>query len=132
MKKVEIEQYDFTSIIENSDKKLILVIYDIIDNKRLNKMVKLLESYGTRVQKSAFEALITTRQYNKLIEVIKQLIDNDDNIRIYRLNSSNEVILLGKTYSVYEEEVIIVEGDKKYVNSFIFAIRQNRSNIRTA
>ena len=132
MKKVEIEQYDFTSIIENSDKKLILVIYDIIDNKRRNKMVKLLESYGTRVQKSAFEALITTRQYNKLIEVIKQLIDNDDNIRIYRLNSSNEVILLGKTYSVYEEEVIIVEGDKKYVNSFIFAIRQNRSNIRTA
>lgn len=108
MKKVEIEQYDFTSIIENSDKKLILVIYDIIDNKRRNKMVKLLESYGTRVQKSAFEALITTRQYNKLIEDIKQLIDNDDNVRIYRLNSSNEVILLGKTYSVYEEEVIIV------------------------
>lgn len=71
-------------------------------------MVKLLESYGTRVQRSAFEALINRSQYSKIIEGIKKIISNEDNVRIYRLNSSNEVLLLGESYSVYEEEVIIV------------------------
>ena len=52
MSLINIERYDFTDIIEDADKKLILIIYDIIDNKRRTKMVKLLESYGTRVQKS--------------------------------------------------------------------------------
>ncbi|WLD76277.1 CRISPR-associated endonuclease Cas2 [Mogibacterium neglectum] len=105
---IYIERYDFTDIIEDADKKLVLIIYDIIDNKRRTKMVKLLESYGTRVQRSAFEALINRSQYSKIIEGIKKIISNEDNVRIYRLNSSNEMLLLGESYSVYEEEVIIV------------------------
>lgn len=105
---IYIERYDFTDIIEDADKKLVLIIYDIIDNKRRTKMVKLLESYGTRVQRSAFEALINKGQYIKIIEGIKKIISNEDNVRIYRLNSSNEVLLLGESYSVYEEEVIVV------------------------
>lgn len=108
MSLINIERYDFTDIIEAADKKLVLIIYDIIDNKRRTKMVKLLESYGTRVQRSAFEALINRNQYSKIIEGIKKTISNEDNVRIYRLNSSNEVFLLGESYSVYEEEVIIV------------------------
>lgn len=108
MSLINIERYDFTDIIEDADKKLVLIIYDIIDNKRRTKMVKLLESYGTRVQRSAFEALINRSQYSKIIEGIKKIISNEDNVRIYRLNSSNEVLLLGESYSVYEEEVIVV------------------------
>lgn len=108
MSLINIERYDFTDIIEDADKKLILIIYDIIDNKRRIKMVKLLESYGTRVQRSAFEALINRNQYSKIIEGIKKTISNEDNVRIYRLNSSNELLLLGESYSVYEEEVIVV------------------------
>lgn len=108
MSLINIERYDFTDIIEDADKKLILIIYDIIDNKRRTKMVKLLESYGTRVQRSAFEALINRNQYSKIIEGIKKTISNEDNVRIYGLNSSNELLLLGESYSVYEEEVIVV------------------------
>ena len=105
MSLINTEHYDFTDIIEDADKKLILIIYDIIDNKRRTKMVK---SYGTRVQKSAFEALVNKGQYVKIIDGVKKVISNEDNVRIYRLNSSNEVLLLGESYSVYEEEVIIV------------------------
>lgn len=108
MSLINIERYDFTDIIEDADKKLILIIYDIIDNKRRTKMVKLLESYGTRVQKSAFEVLVNKGQYVKIIDGVKNVISNEDNVRIYRLNSSNEVLLLGESYSVYEEEVIVV------------------------
>lgn len=46
-------------------KFIVLMIYDIVDNKRRNKMVKCLEAYGVRVQKSAFEALLNRRQYEK-------------------------------------------------------------------
>ena len=105
---VNVENYDFTDLIEDADKKLVLIIYDIIDNKRRSKMVKLLESYGVRVQKSAFEILINRTQYLEIIKGIKNIITNEDNVRIYRLNSSNEVLLFGESYSVYEEEVIIV------------------------
>ena len=104
----EIERYDFSAIIEDGNKKLVLIIYDIVDNRRRGKMVKLLESYGNRVQKSAFEALLTVRQYNDLIPQIVHIMDEEDNVRLYRLNSSNEIVLLGKSDTIYEEEVIII------------------------
>ncbi|MCI8646059.1 MAG: CRISPR-associated endonuclease Cas2 [Firmicutes bacterium] len=79
-----------------------------MDNRRRGKMVKLFESYGNRVQKSAFEALLTLRQYNDLIPQIVHIMDEEDNVRLYRLNSSNEIVLLGKSDTIYEEEVIII------------------------
>ena len=103
-----IQIYDFSSIIEDSSKKLVLIIYDIIDNKTRNKMVKLLESYGNRVQKSAFEALLTSAQYNEVIRKICNIINEEDNVRMYRLNSSNEVVLIGTSDTIYEEDVIII------------------------
>lgn len=103
-----IQRYDFSDIIEDSNKKLVLIIYDIIDTKRRNKMVRLLEGYGNRVQKSAFEALMTSRQYNEVVSQICRIISNEDNVRLYRLNSSNEVILLGQSDTIYEEDVIII------------------------
>ena len=103
-----IQIYDFSSIIEDSNKKLVLIIYDIIDNKTRNKMVKLLESYGNRVQKSAFEALLTSVQYNEVIRKIFNIINEEDNVRMYRLNSSNEVVLIGTSDTIYEEDVIII------------------------
>lgn len=105
---MNVESYDFASIIEDRDKRLVLIIYDIINNKTRSKMVKLLESYGRRVQKSAFEVLIASRQYNVLIDKISKVMDQEDNVRIYRLNSSNEVLLLGTSMTIYEDEVIIV------------------------
>ena len=43
-----------------SVKKLyVLIIYDIVDNKKRLAFAKKLNGYGFRVQKSAFEAMIT-------------------------------------------------------------------------
>ena len=39
-------------------KFIVLVIYDVVDNKTRNRLVKCLERYGVRVQNSAFEALL--------------------------------------------------------------------------
>ena len=49
------EDYEEVEFVAKSDKRyIVLVIYDIVDNKRRNRMVKCLERYGVRVQKSAF------------------------------------------------------------------------------
>ena len=63
------EEYYFQITDElESDRQFILIIYDIVDNKRRTKFAKLLEGYGKRVQKSAFEAMITESLYRKLID----------------------------------------------------------------
>jgi len=36
----------------------VLIIYDIVDDKRRSKYVKFISSFGFRVQKSAFEAKV--------------------------------------------------------------------------
>ena len=47
----EDEEYYF-QIAENleDDRQFILIIYDIVDNKRRTKFAKLLEGYGTRTE----------------------------------------------------------------------------------
>lgn len=48
-------------------KFIVLVIYDVVDNKTRNHLVKCLERYGVRVQKSAFEALLNRKQYEAMM-----------------------------------------------------------------
>lgn len=98
------------SITESADEKkfIVLVIYDIVDNKVRGKMVKLLNHYGVRVQKSAFEAFITRRQYERLKREAPALINpEEDSLRIYLLHNYMAVNSwgLGDTHT---EDVIIL------------------------
>ena len=64
----------------------ILIIYDITDNKRRNRMAKFLEGYGIRVQKSAFEARLTKMRYFAMLKRAEKIIDNEtDSLRTYLL-----------------------------------------------
>lgn len=75
---------------------IVLMIYDIVDNKRRNRMVKCLEAYGVRVQKSAFEALLTRRQYDKMLSESSRLIDEAvDSLRVYVLDDIIDVYTWG-------------------------------------
>lgn len=63
---------------------VVLMIYDISDDKRRSKMVKCLESFGTRVQKSAFEGMLTKKLYDKMMKKAQKLIDpKEDSFRVY-------------------------------------------------
>ena len=46
------DYFEFETLVEDegNDKYLILIIYDISDNKHRLKISKLLEGYGTRIQ----------------------------------------------------------------------------------
>ena len=90
-----------------SDKEFILIIYDIVENKRV-KFAKLLSGYGIRVQKSAFEVMLTKQRYNKLIEEIPHYIDKcEDSVRIYKVSGREKVISWGEVPE-FDEEIILI------------------------
>ena len=62
-----------------------MVIYDIASNKRRLKLSKLLEGYGTRVQRSCFEVDIEKLNFELLIKDIRDFYqaDEGDNIIVY-------------------------------------------------
>lgn len=91
-----------------SDKEFVLIIYDIVDNRKRVKLAKLLSGYGKRVQKSAFEAMLTTQRYNKLIEEILRYIDKtEDNVRIYKITGKGKVTSWGEVPE-FDEEIVLI------------------------
>ena len=69
----------------SEDWKRLLVIYDVEDNKRRNKVVRILEGYGVRVQKSAFECYIAPTSLLTLQRQLNKVIGANDSIRIYEI-----------------------------------------------
>ena len=101
----EYEEMEFVAVDER--RYIVLVIYDIVDNKRRSRMVKCVERYGVRVQKSAFEAFLSKKKYERLVEETSRLIDLDtDSLRIYLLAAHTSVRSLG-VGERHVEDVII-------------------------
>ncbi|MCI8826921.1 MAG: CRISPR-associated endonuclease Cas2 [Lachnospiraceae bacterium] len=92
----------------NTDKVFVLIIYDIIDNRRRIKFAKYLQGYGFRIQKSAFEAVISKKKYEKLLKEIPSYIVSDDNIKVYKIIGKGQVTSFGSAFCIEDEDVIIV------------------------
>lgn len=76
--------------LDNNDRKWfsVLVIYDVESTKNRNKVIRIIESYGIRVQKSAYECYITSGILKDIKKRISAVIDpQTDSVRIYRLNA---------------------------------------------
>ena len=86
----------------------VLVIYDIVDNKKRTKLAKLLNGYGFRVQKSAFEAILTKPKYQKLLQNLTHILGKDDDCRIYRIRGSGEVTIFGSGELLAAEDVVVL------------------------
>lgn len=70
----------------SEDRVFVLIIYDIISNKSRNKFSKLLLGYGFRIQKSAFEAVISKDKLIKLLaEIPRYINENEDSVRLYQI-----------------------------------------------
>lgn len=78
---------------------LYLICYDIVQDSRRNRVAKLLEAYGFRVQKSVFEVMLSPEQYGKLHKRLGWAIAPEtDQIRFYPLTkrSRDKVSILGQ------------------------------------
>lgn len=105
------EEYYFDTIEEfQSERYFVLVIYDIVDNKKRLKLSKYLLGYGIRVQKSAFEMMITKEKYNKLIKELPTYIEErEDSIRLYKILGRGQMKAWGQENLEEEiEEVVII------------------------
>jgi len=72
---------------------MVVITYDISDEKRLQKVAKYLESEGIRVQRSVFELDISVRKANKIFNGIKELIDeSEDKVFMFSFKDKDDVI----------------------------------------
>ena len=66
--------------------QFVVVVYDISDNKRRTRLHKLLQDYGTAVQYSVFECLLTTAEVDKMKRAVARVIrPKKDHVRYYVL-----------------------------------------------
>jgi CRISPR-associated protein Cas2 len=90
---------------------LIIVCYDIPDNKRREKLRKSLLMFGNPVQFSVFECDLTKRQIEQMTRTIRGIMSKDeDNIRYYQLCGScveNAEIFGGKPLEKTERVYIV-------------------------
>lgn len=104
------EEYFFDAQDDiRSDKVFALIIYDIVDNKKRVRFAKYLQGYGNRVQKSAFEAMLPKKKYDKLLCEIPAFITDEDSVRVYRIRGRGQVSVWGvKTDFDDEEDIILI------------------------
>ena len=77
---------------------LVLIIYDIPDNKRRLKLSNFLEGYGRRVQKSAFECFMSLDEMRALFQKVnKQVKPLEDSVRFYWISQEavSRVLVIG-------------------------------------
>lgn len=99
--------FDIEENIEN-DKVFVLIIYDITENKTRIKLSKLLLGYGFRIQKSAFEAVITKKKYKELLERLPAYTSSSDSIRVYKIIGKGQVVSFGRVEDSKNEDIIVI------------------------
>jgi CRISPR-associated protein Cas2 len=84
-----------------------LIAYDIADDRRLRQVAKLMEAFGTRVQRSVFECEIGEGQLRGLMHGLKGLIARkEDKVQVYHLcDACRNRIRSGSQVSFQSEEV---------------------------
>ena len=87
----------------------VLIIYDIVSNKRRSQLANFLSGYGFRVQKSAFEAVISTGKYKKMLRQLPQFIDSkEDSVKVYKIIGKGQVTSFGIEEDNIQEEIILI------------------------
>ncbi|HBE16860.1 MAG TPA: CRISPR-associated endonuclease Cas2 [Cyanobacteria bacterium UBA11149] len=79
---------------------LVVVVYDIPDDKRRTKLSNFLEGYGRRVQFSVFECFLSLDEMRELYQKVQRLVKPDeDNVRFYWISEEavSRVLTIGSS-----------------------------------
>lgn len=88
-----------------------VVSYDIIDDKRRNKVAKALLAFGDRVQLSVFECNLDQDEYARMTRRLCKLInEQEDSVRVYRIceRCKSEISIMGLGVVSEDPDIIIV------------------------
>jgi CRISPR-associated protein Cas2 len=65
---------------------LIIVSYDLENDRTRNRLAHTLKDFGPRVQKSVFEADVTPQELERLGKILQKVkLGKEDSIRLYHL-----------------------------------------------
>ncbi|HWQ13976.1 MAG TPA: CRISPR-associated endonuclease Cas2 [Roseiflexaceae bacterium] len=66
-----------------------IISYDIVEDRRRTKVMKLLKGYGRRVQYSVFECDLSKKELEQVGRELRDIIDlNTDSVRCYLLDKA--------------------------------------------
>lgn len=95
--------------VDEENKKVYVLTYDIVSNKTRYKLAKLISQFGFRIQKSAFEVILSKADERELVTQIERLVDpEDDLVRMYRLCGNDKILSFGNVEKCFEEDVVII------------------------
>ena len=94
---------------------LVLVSYDVSTvtrpgRRRLQRIAKVCQSYGQRVQKSVFECVVDPEQWARLrLRLVEEFDEKEDSLRFYFLGSNwdNRIEHLGAKPSIDQRGPLI-------------------------
>ena len=87
-----------------------LVTYDISEDRKRNKVIKLLNEYGKRIQFSCFEIEIHSKKLSYLVSKLQELIDNEtDRLFIFPISEYATPFIkkLGKTELDNDSSIVL-------------------------
>jgi CRISPR-associated protein Cas2 len=78
-------------------KMFYLICYDVVNDRRRDRVSRLFEAYGLRIQKSVFECVLTPDQYaslQKRLQTKRYLNPEEDQIRFYPIAPRHRKLVL--------------------------------------
>lgn len=88
-----------------------LIAFDIVDDRVRYRAVKVLLTYGYRVQKSVFEAFLSAESRDECAQKLDELIDaSTDSVRFYPLcrDCAGKGLIFGIGIAVEKTDYLIV------------------------
>ena len=90
---------------------IILVSYDITNNKNRNKIFKYLKNYGIPTQKSVFELMLEGDKLEIIKRYLRRYIkDKNDSIRFYKICETcrERILISGRGELIFNKEFEIL------------------------
>ena len=87
-----------------------VVSYDISDDKKRNKVAKILFDFGKRVQYSVFECILEDDHLKKMVGRLERVVSQEDSVRIYPLcmKCKSSATTMGRCDITKDESVYIL------------------------
>ena len=95
----------------STDSWHVVVSYDIVNDRRRNKVCRELKNYGEHIQYSVFECLLRPKDLERMTKKLTALIDDDeDGVRIYQMceGCRGRARVLGTGQATEDPDVLVV------------------------
>jgi len=89
----------------------VVVSYDVVDDRRRNKIARALKSFGDRVQFSVFECNLEKEEFQRMAKRLKKLMDEKtDSVRLYRICESckSRISIMGLGEVSEDPDIVVV------------------------